>query len=251
MRQAIQLIYNEIDIERLFSKIIKGNNENDCWDWLGHVNADGYPHFQLGYQPIRAHRLVFEWYYKLCIINDSVILHKCDNCRCCNPLHLQLGNQKENIQDKVNKNRQARGEAIGSSVLTDNDVTQILIDICNKKYKSQTEISIKYNVELCAINSILNGITWTHITNKLQFPLIKIKQLIDGRAKLTEEDIIELYIRVLNNHFTSVQDLSSYYEISDSHAKSILKGKTWKKVYQNFINKNKISPSDLTKIIKS
>ena len=57
----------------------------------------------------------------------QVVLHKCDNPRCINPEHLELGTQASNIADMMQKGRNGNlhGEAHGSAKLTDKQVAEI------------------------------------------------------------------------------------------------------------------------------
>lgn len=36
---------------------------------------------------------------------DLIVMHKCDNCMCINPLHLKIGTKKENSEDCIKKGR--------------------------------------------------------------------------------------------------------------------------------------------------
>lgn len=50
------------------------------------------------------HRWIFEEMHGP-IPDNMVILHKCDNSLCINPEHMELGTQKENMQDMKRKGR--------------------------------------------------------------------------------------------------------------------------------------------------
>jgi len=53
------------------------------------------------------------------------VCHRCDNKLCCNPAHLFLGTNEENMKDKVNKGRQAKGNANPLAKLSPDKVIQI------------------------------------------------------------------------------------------------------------------------------
>ena len=39
----------------------------------------------------------------------NIIMHVCDNPLCCNPEHLEMGSQAENVRDMIRKNRHRHG----------------------------------------------------------------------------------------------------------------------------------------------
>jgi len=85
-----------------------------CWVWIGSVDRHGYGRSQLGGAMRRMHRVAWE------LKNGPVpagqmVLHRCDNPRCCNPVHLFLGDDATNAQDKARKGRAYTGEHSGES----------------------------------------------------------------------------------------------------------------------------------------
>ena len=75
-----------------------------CWPFLGSTMGAGYG--QMPTNPVTrlAHRWSY-WYFIGPIPKGKVIMHSCDVRLCCNPLHLRLGTQQENLQDMNNKKR--------------------------------------------------------------------------------------------------------------------------------------------------
>ncbi len=88
-------------------------------------------------------------------------MHKCDNRKCVNPLHLKLGTQKENLQDMYRKGRQAKnrnlpsGENHHMTKLTKEEVRAIRVS-----KESGPKLSDKYVVTRQTINNIKTGRTW-------------------------------------------------------------------------------------------
>lgn len=97
-------------------------------------------------------------------IVGEVVRHTCDNPRCINPEHLIIGTHQDNINDKVRRNRQAKGEVHGMAVLTAENVRFI-----RKHYKPRCELysgrklAQKYNVTPAAISLVIKGKKWAHV----------------------------------------------------------------------------------------
>jgi len=53
------------------------------------------------------------------------VLHHCDNPPCVNPYHLYVGTHKQNALDRKLRQREARGERINTSKLSEREVYEI------------------------------------------------------------------------------------------------------------------------------
>ena len=134
--------------------------ENGCWECFSHaVDANGYPVAIVNHLWDRIYRHVFRL-FKGSIPNECVIRHACDNRLCINPEHLLIGTHKDNVSDRVNRGRSAKGEDNGRSKLTESEVLAILKDTVTPKMK----LAKKYNVDAKTIRDIKNGITWKSVT---------------------------------------------------------------------------------------
>lgn len=161
---------------RFWDKVDK-KGVDDCWEWLGGKTGD-YGQFWFEGKMVLSHRMSYALHNDA--LNEIIkhknnyhednssfvcVLHKCDNGRCCNPNHLFVGTNKDNIEDKVNKNRgqRMRGSLNGNSKLVESDIKYI-----RKMYKPRqngglSAFAEKYNISITQVWEIVKGTTWAHI----------------------------------------------------------------------------------------
>lgn len=138
--------------------------DSPCIEWMKGRDKDGYGKTSVGGKHVRAHRLAY------CVSNgvplESIkglqIRHKCDNPSCVNPEHLEAGTNADNMRDKVERGRQAKGESMGLSKLTELHVKQILAEFVPRSAEfGARPLSRKFNVCHKTILNIVKGRTWS------------------------------------------------------------------------------------------
>ncbi len=82
----------------------------ECWLWKRSTFKFGHGRYWIGGKGRQAHRVAWELLYGQ-IPEGLCVLHKCDVPRCCNPKHLFLGTQGDNMNDRDSKGRLGRDEA--------------------------------------------------------------------------------------------------------------------------------------------
>lgn len=77
-----------------------------CWIWIGATDGKGYGHMASAYKksPMKAYRVSYELFNGK-IPKGLVVRHKCDIPSCVNPNHLEIGTQKDNMQDASKRGR--------------------------------------------------------------------------------------------------------------------------------------------------
>ncbi len=80
------------------------NTTTGCWEWRLSKNPAGYGHVKADSGQTLAHRLSWVIFFGI-IPNWHNVCHKCDNPSCCNPEHLFVALQGENLADMVEKGR--------------------------------------------------------------------------------------------------------------------------------------------------
>jgi hypothetical protein len=155
---------SKITLEALTAKIDK-DAETGCWHWTGLKDVRGYGRINIWSPAIKntKYELAHRASYRLhCgeIPDGMVILHKCDTPSCCNPEHLSIGTQRDNIRDMDQKGRRTvlTGEKHYKATLTVEAVRDI---------KSMTRRPIEYaelyGVSRTVICNIQKGRNWAHV----------------------------------------------------------------------------------------
>jgi hypothetical protein len=151
--------------DALKSKILlnveKDPDPDGCWLWQGYCNKNGYGQIWWEGKQHLTHRMSYQAF--IGDIPESIfVLHWCDVRKCCNPKHLFLGTQTDNIRDRVNKGRckggENKGEKHGRAKLTKEQVLKILAS--NEKQKTLAE---RYCVDPSTISMIKTGKNWKHL----------------------------------------------------------------------------------------
>lgn len=142
-------------------------DSNGCWIWQGDCDPPpSLPYGILCYKgkKYRTHRAIFTL-TKGEIPKGLSVLHECDVPQCCNPTHLFLGTQTDNLNDMYLKGRQNPGTTKGQnhphSVLTERQVIEILRRFANGA--KRIELIREYGCSEGAMDHLLSGRSWKHI----------------------------------------------------------------------------------------
>lgn len=151
---------------RCLSKVASTNDRFDasyipepmsgCWLWIGAEQGSyGYGRIKVDGNVIPAHKYSYQRFVGQ-VPDGMLVCHRCDNPACVNPYHLFIGTNQDNSDDKVRKNRQAkgvklakaqyenrpRGERNGNSKLSYEQVNNILsIDMPQRKLAKMFGVS--------------------------------------------------------------------------------------------------------------
>lgn len=156
-QKYVDLFWGHVDKEK--SEIFYAGTR--CWEWTAFraILRGGYGQFSVRGKKYATHRLSYELTHGE-IPNGLFVCHHCDNPPCCNPEHLFLGTNQDNVRDMWAKGRGvnyvARGEDHSNSKLTNMQVDEI-----RKRYaigeSNQSELAREFKVS--------QGLIWQIVMN--------------------------------------------------------------------------------------
>lgn len=140
-----------------YEKYIDRKGLQECWPWISATTTDGYPRFgaegtqwyvtRLVYQ--KRHGEVLDW-------TGRLIMHLCNNPRCCNPDHLYLGTPKENMEHAGSCGMLSRKWVQnGNSKLNQEQVAAIRLDT-----RPSRAVAKAFGIEKTQVLRIRKGVHW-------------------------------------------------------------------------------------------
>ena len=157
-------------ITRVLDKVVR-IPFSGCWIFLGATNEAGYGIVGTGARGMpndRAHRITYR-HFNGAIPAGMFVCHVCDVPSCCNPDHLFLGTNQDNVNDMIRKGRNSappRNPHVVGSVhpgakLKEDQVLEIR-DLCAKGWTHQS-LAVKYGVVRQTIGKIVNNKRFKHV----------------------------------------------------------------------------------------
>lgn len=147
------------DMEAGFWKRIYEEPNTGCWLWSG-ASDRGYGRLRVNGRVYKAHRVA----WMVCrgeIPSGTHVCHHCDNPPCCNPDHLFLGSDADNVADKIRKGRMRRGVDMPGAKLDPDKVREIRGRTAAGE--TQNAIARALGVSPAAISHVLDGRNWKHV----------------------------------------------------------------------------------------
>ena len=157
-------------IDRVLSRVVR-IPFSGCWIFTGATNEAGYGIVGTGGRGSpndRAHRITYR-HFRGQIPSGMFVCHACDVPACCNPDHLFLGTNQDNVNDMVAKGRNSmppRNPHVVGSVhpfakLKEDQVVEIRS--LYAKGWTQQSLAVKYGVVRQTISKVVNNKRFKHV----------------------------------------------------------------------------------------
>ena len=135
-------------IDRFMSKT---ERRDQCLEWTGATNSDGYGYFKIDGKDWRSTRWIFQFDHGYL---PPVVMHTCDNPACVELRHLIPGTQADNMADKMAKDRHRWHNP--PRKLSEVDV-RLIRSYADRGDHAQVELARMYGVSQSHISRIVNN----------------------------------------------------------------------------------------------
>lgn len=134
-----------------------GVKASGCWEFRGPRTSRGYGRIRVQGRNTMVHRLAYELWIGP-ILEGRVVRHKCDNPPCINPDHLLEGLQSDNVNDMIERNRNAdfSGDKNPRAKLSWDEIREIR----SRQGVSQSKLAEEFGVVQSVIGGIRSGKLW-------------------------------------------------------------------------------------------
>lgn len=191
-----------------------------CHEWQRSLTKDGYGQFATPIRGIKGvHRLAYALANDFTFTSrDQQVMHLCDNRRCCNPDHLELGTAVENMRHAWERGSFTNaGENNPKSKIDDSIVTEMLDRFLAGE--TRDELAVRYGVHRSTVGNIIRGDSWCHIPRPAS---------LNSKTKnqtLNNESVTEILLRLKSGE--SGYSLAQTHGVSYNTIARIRRGETW------------------------
>ena len=180
--------FNDYQKQKLIS-LRSVSPDTGCWEYTRSTAKQGYGQIWFNGRSLHVHRVSYAM-FNGDIPDDLMVRHKCDNRKCFNPEHLELGTNTDNMQDVRNRGYSkvvtGRGEEHYNSKLTNEDVMEMR-RLVREEHLSAAEVGRRYNYDTANAARIVTGEIWGHVPGALGLDWFsneaKARRVIDSGEK--------------------------------------------------------------------
>ena len=196
--------------ERFYAKVNKNGRlmpgmKTRCHEWTAHIGKDGYGKFSLNGKTYRAHQAA--WIIKHGSTGGLDVLHRCDNPPCVRLDHLFDGSHADKMADMVAKGRSATGAKNGRH-------TKPWRTARGERHGSKTHPE-----------AVVRGDRHAFRCN----PSLAARGSRAGKAKLTEEQVLEMRAKYARGDVTIAQ-LGREYALTWQGTRAIVLRRVWQHI---------------------
>lgn len=154
-------VFSDAEVERFSALVDRPAGLDVCYLWTGCRDSKGYGRIKFAGRTVKAHRIAYVLAFGF-IPAGLVVRHRCDNPQCVRPNHLQLGTNRDNTRDRVERGRGAIGEGNGMAKLDAEKVN----DMRRRAREGATyvELAREYGVTHIAVRDAVTGKRWENAT---------------------------------------------------------------------------------------
>lgn len=138
----------------------KVDKSNNCWEWQKACSPSGYGKSTWKNKTWRSHRLA---YFLTHGEVPKLVMHTCDNRKCCNPSHLVDGTHRDNMKDMALKGRAFKPKGTKHSQSKYDDIKILTIRTLHQAGFTITNLANTMKINSGYISQIVHRKRWSHI----------------------------------------------------------------------------------------
>lgn len=225
MTEAEMILADKTLEARFWAKVDK-RGPDDCWNWTANISAGYYGAIKVGGKrgkDLKAHRIQMVW--QGIDIAGRVVRHKCDNGLCVNPAHLEIGTQRDNIHDMMERgrNRQPSGSANGNSRLSPDLVRSIKLALANGT--TCADVARYFELPHLLIYNLASGRTYKKQSADIVFSKPSSLGSANVNAKITAE-----IVAAMRRRYRDIQNyaaVAAEFGVRPILARRAITGERW------------------------